>query len=78
MECRPNPGPTVTAVKADDVKAVIEALESSGIQMVALTTTWLMKPRLSFLHFWANDDAVKLARGLRSALDKMQLRTSGT
>jgi hypothetical protein len=23
-----------------------------------------------FIHFWANDDAQKLARGLRAALDK--------
>ncbi|MGB6790390.1 MAG: DUF1259 domain-containing protein, partial [Pseudolabrys sp.] len=23
-----------------------------------------------FLHFWANDDAAKLARGLRAALDE--------
>ncbi|MEA2863919.1 MAG: hypothetical protein QOC84_1875 [Bradyrhizobium sp.] len=30
----------------------------------------LWKPRLFFLHFWANDDALKLARGLRAALDK--------
>jgi len=30
-------------------------------------------PRLFFMHFWANDDAVKLARGLRSALDKMSI-----
>jgi hypothetical protein len=29
------------------------------------------RPRLFFMHFWANDDAIKLARGLRSALDKM-------
>jgi hypothetical protein len=28
------------------------------------------QPRLIFLHFWANDDAQKLARGLRAALDK--------
>ena len=28
------------------------------------------QPRLFFLHFWANDDALKLARGLRAALDK--------
>ena len=27
-------------------------------------------PRLFFMHFWANDDAVKLAKGLRAALDK--------
>ena len=28
------------------------------------------EPRLFFMHFWANDDALKLARGLRAALDK--------
>ena len=28
------------------------------------------QPRLYFLHFWANDDAVRLAKGLRAALDK--------
>ena len=28
-------------------------------------------PRLFFMHFWANDDALKLARGIRAALDKM-------
>jgi hypothetical protein len=28
------------------------------------------QPRLIFMHFWANDDAIKLARGLRAALDK--------
>ena len=28
------------------------------------------QPRLFFMHFWANDDAVKLAKGLRAALDK--------
>jgi hypothetical protein len=28
------------------------------------------EPRIIFMHFWANDDAIKLARGLRAALDK--------
>jgi hypothetical protein len=28
------------------------------------------QPRLFFMHFWAHDDALKLARGLRAALDK--------
>jgi hypothetical protein len=28
------------------------------------------QPRLFFLHSWANDDALKLARGLRAALAK--------
>jgi hypothetical protein len=30
-------------------------------------------PRLSFMHFWANGDAVKLAAGLRQALDQINL-----
>jgi hypothetical protein len=29
------------------------------------------QPRLFFMHFWANDDALKLGRGVRAALDKM-------
>jgi hypothetical protein len=28
------------------------------------------EPRIIFMHFWANDDAIKLARALRAALDK--------
>jgi hypothetical protein len=31
------------------------------------------QPRLIFMHFWANDDADKLARGLRAALDKTDI-----
>jgi len=31
------------------------------------------EPRLFFMHFWANDDAQKLARGLRAALDKINI-----
>jgi len=31
-------------------------------------------PRLLFMHYWANDDALKLARGLRAALDRMNVR----
>ncbi len=28
------------------------------------------EPRLFFMHYWANDNAVNLAKGLRAALDK--------
>ena len=31
------------------------------------------EPRLFLMHFWANDDAVKLAQGLRAALAKVKL-----
>jgi hypothetical protein len=28
------------------------------------------EPRLFFMHFWANDNAIQLAKGLRAALDQ--------
>jgi hypothetical protein len=31
-----------------------------------------MQPRLFFMHFWGNDDAIALAKTLRSALDAMK------
>jgi hypothetical protein len=34
------------------------------------------QPRAFFVHFWANDDAVKLARGIRVALDKVNVAKS--
>ena len=56
---------------ADEVNPVIKALRASGIEVTALHSHMLdEQPRLFFMHFWANDDAIKLARGLRAALDK--------
>ncbi len=56
---------------ADEVNPVIKALRSNGIEVTAVHSHMLdEQPRLFFLHFWANDDAVKLAQGLRAALDK--------
>jgi hypothetical protein len=53
-----------------EVNPVIKALRQSGIAVTALHSHMLMEePRLFFMHFWANDDAVKLAKGLRAALD---------
>ncbi len=57
---------------ADEVNPVIKALRSNGIAVTALHSHMLdEQPRLFFMHFWANDDAVKLAGGLRAALDNM-------
>jgi hypothetical protein len=54
-----------------EVNAVIRALRENSIEVVSLHNHLLTEePRLFFMHFWANDDAVKLARGLRAALDK--------
>ena len=55
----------------DEVQGVIKALRESGIDVTAIHSHMLdEQPRLIFMHFWANDDAVKLAKGLRAALDK--------
>jgi hypothetical protein len=55
----------------DEVNPVIKVLRASGIDVTAVHSHMLdEQPRLFFLHFWANDDALKLARGLRAALDK--------
>ena len=55
----------------NEVNPVIKALRQNGIAVTALHSHMLMEePRLFFMHFWANDDAVKLAKGLRAALDE--------
>jgi hypothetical protein len=55
----------------EEVNPVVKALRANGIEVTAIHSHMLTEqPRLIFLHFWANDDALKLARGLRAALDK--------
>jgi Domain of Unknown Function (DUF1259) len=54
-----------------EVNPVLKTLRANGIDVTALHSHMLMEnPRLFFMHFWANDDAIKLAKGLRAALDK--------
>ena len=63
---------------ASEVNPVIRALQGNGIEVTALHSHMLdEQPRLFFMHFWANDDATKLARGLRAALDRMAIKTAG-
>jgi hypothetical protein len=53
-----------------EVVGVAKTLRDNGIQVTALHNHGLDdNPRLFYMHFWANDDAVKLARGLKAALD---------
>lgn len=62
---------------AQEVNPVAKALRQSGIAVTALHSHMLdEEPRLFFMHFWANDDARKLAQGLRAALDKVNLAKS--
>ncbi len=59
---------------ASEVNPVIKALRDNGIEVTALHSHMLVEtPHLFFMHFWANDDAQKLARGLRAALDKVNV-----
>jgi hypothetical protein len=58
-----------------EVNPVIGALRDNGIAITALHSHMLTdSPHLFFMHYWANDDALKLAHGLRAALDKMNVK----
>jgi hypothetical protein len=60
-----------------EVNAVAKTLRGHGIQVTALHNHGLGdNPRLFYMHFWANDDAVKLAQGLRAALDQTNSQKS--
>ena len=58
------------AMTAKEVGPVMQVLQDNGVQAVALHSHALDDvPRLLYMHFWANDDALKLAKTLRSAVD---------
>ena len=62
---------------AKEVNPVLRALRENGIEVTALHNHMLDdQPRLFFMHFWANDDAAKLAKGLRAALDQVNVARS--
>jgi hypothetical protein len=64
---------------AAEVNPVIATLRANGIEVASLHNHLLTdEPRLFFMHFWADDDAVRLARGLRAALDRTSSRRPGT
>jgi hypothetical protein len=58
-------------VTGDEVNPLIRALRAGDIEVTAIHSHMLdEQPRMFFIHFWANDDAAKLARGVRTALEK--------
>src|SRR5207244_4078048 len=60
-----------------EVNPVIRALRENGIEATSLHSHLLTEePRLFFMHFWANDNAVKLAAGLHAALEKTNSKKS--
>jgi hypothetical protein len=62
---------------AKEVPLVMKALRENGIEVTALHNHMLDdQPRLFFMHFWANDDAKKLAQGLKAALSHINIAKS--
>jgi hypothetical protein len=60
---------------AGEVSGVLRALRANGIEVTALHSHMIgEEPRLYFAHFWANDDAVRVAQGLRAALAVMNVK----
>ena len=59
---------------ASEVTPVLTELRRHGLQVTALHNHLDdEQPRLFFMHFWGNADAKELAKGLRAALDRMNL-----
>jgi len=57
-------------VTGNEVNPLIRALRAGDIEVTAIHSHMLdEQPRLFFIHFWANDDALKLARNIRTALE---------
>ena len=64
---------------ADEVTPVIRSLRDGGVEVTALHSHMLgEEPRVYFMHFWANDDASKLAKALHLALGQMKVAGRGT
>ena len=60
-----------------EVNPVIRTLRENGIQVTAVHSHMLGEsPRLLFMHFWANDDATKLATALHAALARTNSKRS--
>jgi hypothetical protein len=62
---------------AKEVNPVLRALRDHGIEVTAIHNHMLDdQPHLYFMHFWANDDARKLAEGLKAALAQINIAKS--
>jgi hypothetical protein len=62
---------------AKEVNPVLKALRDHGIEITAIHNHMRDdEPHLYFMHFWANDDARKLAEGLKAALAQINIAKS--
>ncbi len=64
---------------AKEVPLVLRTLREQGIEITALHSHMLNdSPHLFYVHFWANENAIKLAHGLRAALDQTNSAKAST
>ncbi len=64
---------------AKEVPLVLRTLREQGIEITALHSHMLFdSPHLFYIHFWANANAIKLAHGLRAALDQTNSAKAST
>jgi hypothetical protein len=62
---------------SSELSPLIRALRDNGIEVTAIHNHVVgEEPRAFFFHFWANDDAVKLANGLAAALKTVNVARS--
>ncbi|HEY2530332.1 MAG TPA: DUF1259 domain-containing protein [Xanthobacteraceae bacterium] len=62
---------------SSELNPLITALRANGIEVTAIHNHMVGDdPRTFFVHFWANDDAVKLANGLGAALKTLNVKGS--
>ena len=60
------------AMRESEVNAVLKALRSHGLNVVAIHHHMLnTQPTVIFLHYWGRGPAAKLAAGFRAALDQL-------
>jgi hypothetical protein len=57
------------------VNDVVRTLRSNGIDVMAIHSHMLTEqPRIIFMHFWANEDAIKLAKPFARRSTRPQAR----
>ncbi|GAA4585663.1 DUF1259 domain-containing protein [Planotetraspora phitsanulokensis] len=62
---------------ADEIQRIIKALRGGGIDIVEIHNHTLREqPRLFYMHFWADDDAVKLAETLHKAVTEQSVTSA--
>ena len=58
------------AMYEDELQAVLKALRTAGIRIVAIHSHMSMEsPKVAFLHYWGIGSTTELAKALKSALD---------